>query len=146
MFLFGIELLVDLLKRFGWNIAKSAVDVTQNGNERIPRCTMFFNGFFYNDRNITFNYWGNHQSSVKRYINDLRFNSNGIEVTNLYADAATDTGLIIDVMNLSSFPADGIDRAVARTDRATSTYRFLDFHADQRATNFCRAAFFVNMR
>src|SRR5215207_9425335 len=105
---------------------------------------MFFDRFLNYFRDITFNCWCNHQTSVKD-MDLLRFNSNGVEVTNLHADATFDAGILVNMMDLTTFAADRINRAVARTDCTARTDRFLDLHPNQGAANFRRAAFFVNM-
>src|SRR5215216_5065775 len=72
--------------------------------------------------------------------------SNRIEVTDLHADTAADTGRIIDVMNLPAFTADRVHRAIACADCTAGTNRLLNFHANQRAANFRGAALLVNVR
>src|SRR5215211_1616484 len=69
-----------------------------------------------------------------------------MEVTDLHADTATDTGRLIDVMGLTAFAGDRFNRAVACTDRTACTNGLLDFHADQRSANFRWAALLINMR
>src|SRR5215211_62353 len=64
MFLFSIELFMHFLKRIGRNVAKGVVDLAQDGNQRVPGCAMFFDRFFYDHRDITFNCWGNHRLSM----------------------------------------------------------------------------------
>ena len=70
--------------------------------------------------------------------------SNGIEVTNLYADPAANAGLVVDMVNLPAFSSDRFDRAVAGADHAAGTAR-LDLHAYQRLADFRGAMLLVDM-
>src|SRR5687768_6402324 len=109
MLLFSVELLLHFLKRFGWYITKNSIHLAQDRDQCVPFGSLFLDRFLHDGGDISFNCPCNHQTSVSG-ISLSRFNSNGIEVTDLHADTAADTGFIIDVMDLSAFAGDGLDR------------------------------------
>src|SRR5512133_3138824 len=96
-----LKLLLNFLKRFCRNIAKSVIDLAQDGNQRISFCSVFFDRLLHNGRDIAFNCWCNHQASMIG-VHLSRFNRNGIEVTNLHTNATADTGILIDMMDLAA--------------------------------------------
>src|SRR5512139_1050789 len=145
MLILFLKLFADFLNCFGRDVAKSAIDLAQDRDEGIPIRSVLFDRFPDEGGEIEFNCGCNHQTSVSSSWSLSRFDSNGIEVTNLHADAALDAGTLVNQVDLAALAGDRFDRAVAGADH-TPGAAWLDLHTDQRLADFCGTALLVNMR
>jgi len=69
-----------------------------------------------------------------------------VKLTNLVADAAADANLWVNMVNLLTLATNGVHRAVARANGATSAIFRINFEANQRTANLSRAAVFIDVR
>jgi hypothetical protein len=83
-----------------------------------------------------------HFSVFLGHLDDL----DRIKFTNLVADAAANANLWVNMVNLLTLATNGVHRAVARANGATSTIFRINFKADQRTANLSRAAVLIDVR